>query len=365
MAPSPRVGIVADDLTSAADAGGPLVEAGLDCWVGCAGHVPASGSVRSVDTRSRSFDVEGAARATREAVEALDGAEVLLKTVDSTLRGHLRRELAAAAAASRRLRICFAPAFPQAGRTTVEGRQLVHGRPLLETSYADDPVHPARCERLADLVEPDLGAVRSVHAREGWPRIGGERVLLVDADRQEELDEFVAEARGVEDWLWVGSPGLAQAWGARFARLTGRAQALQRQPAPASPGRVLVAVGSLNRASRRQLEAVRGLDPATVLLSTPDARGGDAAQHLAELVERAQSLAAEAPLSGLIATGGATMDAILEALGVTEFELLGEVEPGFPLGRAGDLRLALKAGGFGDDHALLRAVRILRGESPA
>ncbi|MDA0947592.1 MAG: four-carbon acid sugar kinase family protein [Planctomycetota bacterium] len=365
MAPSPRVGIVADDLTSAADAGGPLVEAGLDCRVGCGGHVPETGSVRSVDTRSRSFDVEGAARATREAVEALDEAPVLLKTVDSTLRGHLRSELSAAVSASRRLRVCFAPAFPQAGRTTVDGRQLVHGRPLLETSYADDPVHPARCERLAELVDSDLGAVRSVHAREGWPRIGGERVLLVDAERQEELDEFVAEARGVEDWLWVGSPGLAQAWGARLARVTERRPVEERPLAPVGPGRVLVAVGSLNRASRRQLEALRALEPAPLVLSTPEARGGDPAQHLAQLVEQAKSLAGEAPLSGLIATGGATMDALLGALAVTEFELLGEVEPGFPLGRAGDLRLALKAGGFGDDHALLRAVRILRGESPA
>lgn len=365
MPHSPRVGIVADDLTSAADAGGPLVEAGLECWVGCAGHVPERGSARSVDTRSRSLDVEGAVWATREAVQALDGAEVLIKTVDSTLRGHLRKELTAAASATRRLRVCFAPAFPQAGRTTVDGRQLVHGRPLLETSYADDPVHPARCERLADLLDPDLGTARSVHARDGWPRIGGERVLLVDADRQEELDEFVAEARGVEDWLWVGSPGLAHAWGARLARVTAEESGPQRLAASEAAGPVLVAVGSLNRASRRQLEAVGALDPAPLLLSTPEAREGDPALHLARLVQQAQELAAQTPLSGLVATGGATMDALLEALGVAEFELLGEVEPGFPLGRAGDLRLALKAGGFGDDHALLRAVRILRGESPA
>ena len=362
MAAPLRVGIVADDLTSAADGGGPFVEAGLTCTVGCAGRVPKTGEVRAVDTRSRSLDESEAASATRRAVGQLDAAEVLLKTVDSTLRGHVRAEIAAAEAATRRLRVCLAPAFPGAGRTTREGIQEVHGRALLETSYAADAVHPARSERLAELVE-GLGRARLVHARDGWPEVGGERVLLVDVEQQEELDAFVAEARDADDWLWVGSPGLALAWGRRLAQVSPRAPSPGARPAR----RVLTAVGSLNRVSRRQLAVVtsasEGREDLTVL-ATPDEVQGDPAQAIEALARDVAALADPPGFDGLVATGGATMEALLEALGVDAFDLAGELEPGFPHGvTPSGLRLALKAGGFGDEDALLRAALMLRGDS--
>ena len=68
----------------------------------------------------------------------------------------------------------------------------------------------------------------------------------------------------------------------------------------------------------------------------------------------------------MIATGGDTMDAILDLLNVREFEILQELDPGFPLGlaRLGDgrsLLLAMKAGGFGSDDAVKRAAARIRG----
>ncbi len=67
----------------------------------------------------------------------------------------------------------------------------------------------------------------------------------------------------------------------------------------------------------------------------------------------------------VIATGGDTMEAILDGLNVRSFDVLQELEPGFPLGRAvlgdgRDLLLAMKAGGFGDDDTLRRALSQLR-----
>jgi uncharacterized protein YgbK (DUF1537 family) len=63
------------------------------------------------------------------------------------------------------------------------------------------------------------------------------------------------------------------------------------------------------------------------------------------------------------------MEALLDLLDVHEFEILQELEPGFPLGRArlGDGRpflLAMKAGGIGADDALGRAVARIRAASP-
>jgi uncharacterized protein YgbK (DUF1537 family) len=66
----------------------------------------------------------------------------------------------------------------------------------------------------------------------------------------------------------------------------------------------------------------------------------------------------------VIATGGDTMEAILDGLDISSFEILQELEPGFPLGRAflngRELLIAMKAGGFGDDDTLRRAIAQLR-----
>jgi len=82
------------------------------------------------------------------------------------------------------------------------------------------------------------------------------------------------------------------------------------------------------------------------------------------------SLAAEVakgrPLSGLVLTGGAIAFATCQALGIVTLEIEGEVAPGIPAGvvvggeREG-MRLVTKAGGFGEEDALLKAIEYLRG----
>jgi len=67
----------------------------------------------------------------------------------------------------------------------------------------------------------------------------------------------------------------------------------------------------------------------------------------------------------VIATGGDTMEAILDHLDIRVFEILRQLEPGFPLGRAflrdgRELLIGMKAGGFGDDDTLRRAIAQLR-----
>jgi uncharacterized protein YgbK (DUF1537 family) len=67
----------------------------------------------------------------------------------------------------------------------------------------------------------------------------------------------------------------------------------------------------------------------------------------------------EGSFGGLFATGGETINAILDCLRVTQFDLLGEIAPGVPIGQvriAGrKLLLGMKAGGFGDVDTLRRA----------
>ncbi len=70
-------------------------------------------------------------------------------------------------------------------------------------------------------------------------------------------------------------------------------------------------------------------------------------------------------VGGLVATGGETARAVLDAWGVTRLRIVGEVEAGVPFSVTEGWRRALpvvtKAGGFGDAETLVRCREFLRG----
>ncbi|MGO4740217.1 four-carbon acid sugar kinase family protein [Bosea sp. 2KB_26] len=342
------VGVLADDLTSAADGAGPFVMRGRGAWVG-RGRLPRQTSdVIAVDSGSRSAPEAEVAERVARLTAQLASRDILYKTVDSTLRGHVRSELDAAFRASGRKRLVFAPAFPAAGRTTVGGVQCVDGIPVSETAYGRDPVHPARHSVLADLVPPSIG-----------------NVVLLDATTQDELDAQVAALPEPEATLWVGSPGMAAALARRLA------PAATEAPAAAvgcGPGNILIVIGSANPRSHRQADQIERASGVT-LLRSPAKREDDPAPLLLRIARDAADRLHAGAFDALIATGGDTIAAILDLLDVQEFEILHELEPGFPLGRAWlddgrPLLLAMKAGGFGGDDTLRRAVTRLRHGAP-
>lgn len=340
------VGILADDLTSAADGAAPFVDRGYDAAIG-RGQLPtSSAAVLAIDSGSRSLSAGEAAESVARLTAELASRQVLYKTVDSTLRGHVKVELEAAFGASGRKMLVFAPAFPAAGRTTVSGVQLVDGVPVSETVYGRDPVHPARHSTLVDLVPPSIASV-----------------ILLDATTQEELNSQIAALPEPESILWVGSPGMATALARRLAPV-----ASPVITADTANGDVLVAIGSANPRSHVQADQIATM-PGITLLRGPSERQQDPAQVLRQIADEAAARLRNGSFAGLIATGGDTMEAILDRLGVREFEILQELEPGFPLGRATfdagrSLHIAMKAGGFGSDDTLCRAVARFRRTAP-
>ncbi len=339
----PNIAILADDLTSAADGAAPFVARGLTASIGRRQFPGQAAAVVAVDSGSRSATPSQAFEAVAQWTAQLAGRAVLYKTVDSTLRGHVTKELEACFKVSGRTSLVFAPAFPEAGRTTVQGIQLVDGVPVSESVYGHDPVHPARHSALVDLV-PDC--IKDV--------------TLLDALTQEELDAQVAAIEDPESTLWVGSPGMALALARRFV------------PAKASPplidgigSDVLIVIGSANPRSHQQADQVREVCGVT-LLRGPGTRESDPAAVLHRLAEDAAQAFQDPRFGALIATGGDTMEAVLNLLNIHEFEILLELDPGFPLGRARledgrSFLLAMKAGGFGSNDVLERAVARIRG----
>lgn len=338
-----KIAILADDLTSAADGAAPFVTRGFAAVIGRGCTPGQAAPVWAVDSGSRSATVSQAMDLVSKRTSELASRSILYKTVDSTLRGHVSAELGACLKASGRKTLVLAPAFPAAGRTTVGGVQLVDSVPVSNSAYGRDPVHPARHSKLAELVP--------ACARE---------VILLDATTQEELNRQIAALPEPESILWAGSPGMAIALAQRLVPAACSAERTYR-----FDGEILVAIGSANPISHRQAERIRSANGVTVLCG-PSTRAADPTVVLSHISAEATQHVGSSCVGALIATGGDTMTAILEQLEIREFEVLQEFEAGFPLGRATlkdgrALLLAMKAGGFGDEDVLQRAIRMLRG----
>ncbi|MGW0391798.1 four-carbon acid sugar kinase family protein [Streptomyces sp. NPDC003042] len=377
------IAILADDLTSAGDGAAPFRRAGHDARIllSTPAVVPRHATgVTAVDLGSRALDEETATARTWRAARLFADSELLFKTVDSTLRGHVATEVRAAWAGSRRRAVVIAPGFPAEGRVTVEGVQYVRGVPVHESDFARDPVHPVRCSDLATLF-PEAVLAGPDQAAELPELIDSDGLIVYSAAADGDLDRLVAAVPRLDDVLWVGSPGLAAALARRCARAGGAASV----PAPAR--RPLIVVGSANPATRRQLAALRarvdvqgitvsgdpgtavetlsGLTAPVLTLQTPDERCAPrTARALARsLAAVVQALAEQHTVDALVVTGGETAATVLHVLGATGIRLLDEPEPGVARGTLlGQLPLPvlIKAGGFGDDAMLLRLCHLIR-----
>src|SRR3954466_9481969 len=172
MAAQRRVVIVADDLTGAMDSSGPFAARGIKTWVvampmRCDPALLESARVVSVNTETRHLPATEAAARVREIVRHL-GCErfnVVVKKIDSTLRGNVAAETLALMDASGRREAVVAAAFPAQGRTVRDGRVLVDGKPLAETAFARDALSPPPLMPATFLVVGLVGIELGDHQR--------------------------------------------------------------------------------------------------------------------------------------------------------------------------------------------------------
>jgi D-threonate/D-erythronate kinase len=391
------IAVIADDLTGAADAGVQLVSAGYRTAVFFRESEVFADDLDAVsfDTDSRAMPAGFAAMRVLEATRAAREARIVYKKLDSTLRGNVAAELAAALGGARRERVVVAPAFPAAGRTTVGGIQRVHGVPVDETEMANDPANPVREAHVPgllagafssvgalgveDLADPDL--VR--RALEDY------ECVVADAERDADLEALVRAVPDPARVLWAGSAGLALALGSVYPGPCAGTAGVQR--APIRP--VLVVVGSLSGVAREQVrrlvEAFGAVDvpvdgkesnavhkaigaarkalgggTCAVVRSTEE-RVASSESVLWELAEVVALLSEEGLFEGLVLTGGATAVGVARRLGAAGIRLEGEVEAGIPMGALIGPRpypVVTKAGGFGKPDTLVGAVVALSGK---
>lgn len=222
-----RVRIITDEFTSASDGlvglaalpGGAAVVLPWAAGADVPATTPAAAAL-SVDTDSRLCSAAVAARRAAAWARRWAGADVLLEQFDSTLRGPLAIECAAAWVGQR--------TWPLAGGAGVpSGRAHDTGWPGVAAWCAG--ASDLLCERSADAGAREFGARvllavgrklavarDALHARHLFA--AGHRAVVVDAMDEAGLPALVAQFPGNRDILWAGSTGHARRWPSRSRR---------------------------------------------------------------------------------------------------------------------------------------------------
>jgi len=417
--------VIADDFTGACDAGVQFRKYGLKTAVLThrerLDDLKGNFDVLVINTESRNVTPEVAYNRVRETVKSLRevGAWILFKKIDSTLRGNLGAELNAVVDELDLKAAIVAPALPAHNRTITDGYLYVRGIRLESTEFAQDPLHPVKESNIAVVIgrqtrrrigNINLSKVRSKveSLKREFQRMieDGNQIIVVDAEDQEDLAR-IARASADSDLLLCGSAGLAAEVShlltMRFLGST-----------------LLVVSGSVNSVTLNQIMTaekelnVRVLQPRlpegltseqgwktevrdlVIEAEKAASEGRDIIIRLADsksLISKAQKLdkelgmielqVAEKLLSilgeaskkfienykirGLILVGGDTSTGVINAINADGIEVEEEILPGIPMGRIiggkfDGLRVVTKAGGFGDDYALVNIMRSLKGK---
>ena len=251
------IGVIADDLTGAAEIGAAGLRHGLRAEVIVAGEPSGDADLICVDTDSRSCDpTEAAQRASNAALLLQNcGAEWIYKKTDSLLRGNVTREIEAMVKQLGLSGALLVPANPSLGRTVVNGQYFVRGQLIHQTEFARDPKHPRLSPNVLELLDKPLAF--PIYVRKSFEPLPVYGIVIGEVAGSDDLRKW-ARLRD-KSWLMAG--------GAEFfgALLKPGAPIPQTSPLP---GKELFVCGSASQATQNFVtgQAQRGVP----VFSLPD-----------------------------------------------------------------------------------------------
>ncbi len=418
------IGIIADDTTGANDIG--IMYRNYGCRVKVYNFDALLEDIEDcdvliLDTDSR-LDTEEIAQykvniATRKLMNQ-DCSMYFNKTC-SVFRGNIGLELDTMLQV---LEADFCPivlAYPENGRTTVNGMHYVNGVLLSETAFNNDPVHPMKQSNLVEILlrqtVEKVGHIDLDVVRKGsivLSRVLAERkktcvYCIIDAVTDDDL-KIIAKAIETEKYIG-GSAGIAKALAEYAPKSSGSENVVAFND---SKGTLIIS-GSLTPQTKAQvsylidrninyfeLSSEKMLEAGnfdslknTVALKAIDllSTGKDVlifASNNAYDVEQTKNIgkkmglnelqiskrvssvlsdltryiADETELSRLVVAGGDTSGAVCKALDIKGNYILDEIQPGVPSARAigRNLLIVLKSGSFGKENFLFEAADMLK-----
>ncbi|GAF49683.1 4-hydroxythreonine-4-phosphate dehydrogenase PdxA [Rhodococcus wratislaviensis] len=381
----PTVAVLADDLSGAAEVASAFLDrsAPVSLLLGAA-ETQEPGGVVIADLDTRSMSPEDAARAVRHALAGVPSDALVVKKIDSLLRGNIGPEVGILADTGP---VVVAAGLPALGRTVRHGVVHVGATPLHragvwsaestpppESIAGVFPDSPTQCVRRGPGVERSLARAVSAGA-----------VAICDVETDEDLDSIVHACRAIPGVRLVGTSALAAA--------VARTLPLRHVPTTAArrAESVLIVVGTAEPVAVQQVaslvadgvrhvpvdatQLLRGDVDTTPLRHVLD--DGPTVVTVSGAVEPSNGRALSAALGRLVAalqndrradlvlTGGETARAVVDALGITSLRPVHEVHHGAVASLASDgRRVVTRPGSFGDPTSLSAIAAYLRGAQP-
>jgi len=415
-------GLIADDITGASDVGVKFKKHGMETVVLIRvenlKNLSENIQVIVVDTESRNDSSEVAYRKVRDAVKILRtlGVSLVYKKIDSTLRGNIGAELDAVMDELNINTVIVAPAFPANKRVTINGYHLVDQKPLEETSYARDPFNPVNESDVVTLIQRqtrrNVGLINLSIVRSGV------RSLKREVRRQKEIgNEIIVVDAAVQDDLKIIARAVMD-YGALPCGSAGLAEEISQILNPPKANLVLAVSGSVNEVTMRQVSVARRelnasiLEPNLIdilrnmkereeerkrlLMEADQAIAekrdiiiilAESEEHLLKVKEIGENrgmtkmeisekmlsflsdifklIMERSQFAGLVLTGGDTALRMINTMGAYGIRIEKEIMPGIPIGKVIGGKhegtwVITKAGGFGDEDAILKSIRFLK-----
>lgn len=251
------IGVIADDLTGAAELAAAGLRQGLRAEIVREGGRPGgTAELVCVDTDSRSCPADEAARRAAAAANMLrsSGAGWIYKKVDSVLRGNVIPEIEAVMVQLGLRRALMLPANPSLGRVIRDGRYFVHGRPIDQTEFANDPEYPRRSPQVIDLLDQPRHFMLRVS--DGGRSVPDGTILVGQAETNGDIRDW-ARAGGDAQLPAGGVDFFVELLGATVPRAEQPSQDAGLQQVDFGSGRQLFICGSASKSSEALVEEAR------------------------------------------------------------------------------------------------------------
>lgn len=380
-----RIVVIADDITGAAEIAGIAFRQGRQVSLVCASSALASAALASyaastgsadngdaclvIATDTRSMTAAEAASETCRIASFLSpfSSHLIYKKTDSALRGNVVAELSALMQALGHRRAVYLPANPSKGRVIRGGIYYVGDKPIHTTDFSFDPEYPARTSKL----------------KERFPDAAGYGIVMPDAESLDDIRSIIARYDDGHT-LFAGAADLFSLLSLHTTPLSASVDLNKRRLSPhpshdrtgressfeISGKSMIFVCGSTQShvpdlgiaVAPMPLELYEGSSDAarwptasyavehSVVLTIPHRHltGKDVAMHLRRVTAlKVRQLVAVHRPCNLVIEGGATAWAVLQSLGWTQLDVVGQIAPGVVTLRAAcGTRVTLKPGSY-------------------